>query len=251
MNGISIYREMTAGMPAGDLAISLGEAAKPATDLTSYVHFDVCPTWLELAIRHLSDAQVAQVARVEAWKGADENAKAGALQWEFEASMQAIVAAAIAIDALSAAVRRKVKLPQLLVDKWREKHTPRYIQTSEVLRRALSLTPRAASALRQNLGEISRFRNLAIDPSGATDARVLHPELNIGVEWRFAYFRCDNALLIVKVTVRLILELLASGKPQDAEVQAYVNALWSRVEPLQNSNAIGSHVRRDQRLSVL
>jgi len=218
--------------------------------LTSYVHFDVCPTWLELAIRHLSDAQVAQVARIEAWKSADENTKAGALQWEFEASMQAIVAAAIAIDALYAAVRPKVKLPPLLVEKWREKHTPLYIQTSEVLRRALSLTPRAARALRQNLGEISRFRNLAIDPSGTTDAPVLHPELRVGVEWRFAYFRCDNALLIVKVTLRLILELLASGKPQDAEVQAYVNALWSRVEPLQNSNAFGPQVRRGHRLSV-
>ena len=250
MNGAPMYREMTAGISTGSLAILPGEAAKPTTGLTPYVHFDVCPIWLELAIRHLSDAQVAQVARIEAWKHADEDAKAGALQWEFEASMQAIVAAAIAIDALYAAVRPKIKLPQLLVQKWREKHTPIYVQTSEVLRRALSLTPRAACALRQNLGEISRFRNLAIDSSGTTDAPVLHPELRVGVEWRFAYFRCDNALLIVKVTLRLILELLASGKPQDAEVQAYVNALWSRVEPLQNSNAFGSHVRRDQRLSM-
>src|SRR5271170_6824800 len=107
---------MMAEMSAGSLASLPGEAAMPATEPTSYVHFDVCPTWLELAIRHLSDAQVAQAARVEAWKGADENARAGALQWEFEASLQAIVAAATAIDALYAAVRPKVKLPQLLVD---------------------------------------------------------------------------------------------------------------------------------------
>src|SRR5271170_2451843 len=170
---------MMAEMSAGSLASLPGEAAMPATEPTSYVHFDVCPTWLELAIRHLSDAQVAQVARAEAWKGADENAKAGALQWEFEASMQAIVAAGIAIDAMSAAVRPKVALPPLLVQKWREKQTPLYIQSAEVLRRALSLRPRAASALRQNLGEIARFRNLAIDPSGTTDAPVLHPELRV------------------------------------------------------------------------
>ena len=250
MNGVSIYREMTAEMSASLLAISRGEAAKPATALTADVHFDVCPIWLELAIRHLSDAQVAQAARVEAWKGVDENAKAGALQWEFEASMQAIVAAAMAIDALYAALRPKVKLPQLLVEKWREKQTPLHIQTAEILRRALSLKPRAASALRQNLGEISRFRNLAVDTSGTTDAPVLHPELHVGVEWRFAYFRCDNALLIVKMTLRLIVELLALGEPQDAEVQAYMNALRSRVEPLQNSNAFGPQLRRDQRLSV-
>src|SRR5271170_1911803 len=140
---------MMAEMSAGSLASLPGEAAMPATEPTSYVHFDVCPTWLELAIRHLSDAQVAQAARVEVWKGADENARAGALQWEFESSMQAIVAAATAIDALYAAVRPKVKLPQTLVDKWREKRTPRHIQIAEVLRRALSLGPRAARALRQ------------------------------------------------------------------------------------------------------
>lgn len=251
MNGAPIYREITPGMSAGSLESLPGEAPMPATESTPYVHFDVCPTWLELAIRHLSDAQVAQAARVEAWKRADENARAGALQWEFEASMQAIVAAATAIDALYAAVRPRVKLPQLLVDKWREKRTPRHIQIAEVLRRALSLGPRAARPLRQNLGEISRFRILAVDPSGMTDAPILHPELRVGVEWRFAYFRSDNALLIVKVTLRLILELLASSKPQDSEVQAYRDTLWSRLEPLQHSNAFGPKARREQRLSVL
>ena len=241
---------MTAAMPAGGLASSLGETAKPATDLSAQVHFNMCPTWLELAIRHLSDAQVAQLARVEAWKGADENARAWALQWEFEASIQAIAAAGMAIDALYAAVRPKVEPPQLLVEKWREKRAPHYIQISEVLCTALSLEPRAASALRQNLGEISRFRDLAVDPSRKTDAPVLHPELGVGVEWRFAYFRCDNAQLIVKVTLGLIWELLASGKPQDAEVQAYVDALRSSIEPLLNSNVLVAPARRDQRPSV-
>lgn len=245
MHGVSIYREMTAGMPADALPNSLDESTTPASDLSAHVHFDVCSTWLELAVRHLSDAQVAQAARITAWKGADENAKAGALQWEFEASIQAIMAAGIAIDALYAAVRPNVKLPQLLVEKWREKRTPRYVMISEVLGRALSLQPQAAHALHQNLGEISRFRDLAVDPSGKTDAPVLHPELGVGVEWRFAYFRCDNALLIVRATLHLIRELLTFGKPQDAEVQAYVDALRLRVEPLHHLNTFGAQARRD------
>jgi hypothetical protein len=66
----------------------------------------------------------------------------------------------------------------------------------------------------------------------------LHPGLGVGVEWRFAYFRCANALLIVKVTLRLIWELVASDKPKDADVQKYIDALRLRIEPLQNSNAI-------------
>lgn len=249
MNGVPLYREMTAGIGDDDLADSLGETAKPATDLGSHVRFDVCATWLELALRHLSDAQVAQVARVAAWRGADENAKEGALQWEFETSMQAIVAAGIAIDALYAALRPKVELPQLLVEQWQEERTPRYVQISEVLCRALSLEPRVARALRQNLGEITRFRDLAVDPCGKSDAPVLHPDLGVGVEWRFAYFHCDNAYMIVKATLRLLGQILALGKPLDTEVQAYVDALKLSVELLQNSNVVRHTSTPHQRAS--
>jgi hypothetical protein len=67
------------------------------------------------------------------------------------------------------------------------------------------------------------------------NAQILHPELGVGVEWRFAYFRCENALLIVKATLRLIVELAGAGKPKDANLQTYIDALRSSVEPLQNA----------------
>ena len=56
------------------------------------------------------------------------------------------------------------------------------------------------------------------------DTRILHPELGIGVEWRFAYFRYQNALLIVKATVRLIAKLVTSGTPKNADLQKYIDA---------------------------
>jgi hypothetical protein len=232
MSSASVPRATPVAGPADGLVISIGENRKPTSSLPLNVHFDACATWLELAVRHLSDAQVAQVARVTAWKGADETSKAGALEWEFEASIQAIMASASAVDAFCAAVQTKVHLPQSLTDEWRDNHTPRYIQLSEVLRRAFSLEPKNVSSLRQNLGEIFRFRDLAIDPSGKSDALILHPELRVGVEWRFAYFRCENALRIVKATLRIIWELVASDKPKDADVQKYIDALRPRVERL-------------------
>jgi len=79
---------------------------------------------------------------------------------------------------------------------------------------------------------------LAVDPSAKTDAQILHPELGVGVEWRFAYFRCENALLIVKATLRLIAELAIAGKPKDADLQQYLDALRSSVELLKNANAL-------------
>jgi hypothetical protein len=232
MSGAFVSRATPVAIPADDLVISIGENRKPTSSLPLHAHFDACPTWLELAIRYLSDAQVAQVARVAAWKGADEASKAGALEWEFEASMQAIMASAIAVDAFCAAVQTKVHLPQSLIDEWQDNRTPRHVQISEVLRRAFSLEPKNVSSLRQNLGEIFRFRDLAIDPSGKIDAPILHPELRVGVEWRFAYFRCENAQRIVKATLRTIWDLVDSDKPKDADVQKYIDALRSRVESL-------------------
>ena len=235
MSSLSTPRTQTVANSADDLVVAIGQDAEPANRPTCHVPFDVCSTWLELAMHHLSDAQVAQGARIETWKDADEPKKTGALEWEFGASIQAIMASGIAVDAFYAAVQSRVHLPQSLIDEWRDKDTPRYIQVSEVMRRAFSLEPKHVSSLRQNLAEIFRFRDLAIDPSGKMDAQILHPELGVGVEWRFAYFRCENALLIVKATLRLIVELAGAGKPKDANLQKYIDALRSSVEPLQNA----------------
>jgi hypothetical protein len=237
MSSASTPRAVTDAIPDGGLAVAIGQDAGPASGTTSHAHF-ACATWLELAVRHLLDAQVARDAWIETWKDADEPSKAGALGWEFEASIQAIMASGTAFDAFYAGVQSRVNLPPSLIDEWRDKRTPRYIQMAEVLRRAFSLEPKHVSSLRQNLSEIFRFRDLAIDPSGRMDAQILHPELGIGVEWRFAYFRYQNALLIVKATVRLIVELVASGRPKDADLQKYIDALRSSVEPLQNANAL-------------
>ena len=153
------------------MVVAIGQDAEPASSLTSHVHFDVGPTWLELAIRHLSDAQVAQGARIETWKDADEHSKTGALEWEFGASIQAIMASSIAVDALFAVVQTRVHLPQSLIDEWRDERTPRPIQIAEVLGRAFSLEPKNVSSLRQTLAEIFRFRDLAVDPSAKMDAQ--------------------------------------------------------------------------------
>jgi hypothetical protein len=238
MSAAFVSRAMPVAVPTDGSAIPIREDPKPASSLPGQVHFDVCPTWLDLAIRHLSDARVAQVARVAAWNGADENSKAGALEWEFEASMQSIIACAIAVNAFGAVVQAKVQPPKSLINQWRETRIPRHVQISDVLRIAFSLTAKEAGNLRRNLGEIFRFRDLAIDPSAKSDAPILHPELRIGVEWRFAYFRCENALLIVKATLRLISGLVASGKPKDAEIQQYIDALRPRLEQLRDSDAL-------------
>jgi hypothetical protein len=240
MSNASNPQKVTAtNAPGGPIANMVNDE-EPTGGRTSNARFDVCPTWLELAIRHLSDAQVARGARVGTWSAADEHAKTGVLKWEFEASIQAITASAIALDAFCAAVQARIVVPEGLVTEWQEQRTPRQIQISEILRRAFSLEPKHVSSVRRGLEEIFRFRDLAIDPSGKMNTMILHPELGVGVEWRYAYFRYQNAQLIVNATVRLISELLAWCKPEDADLREYVDSLRANLDVLQGANALRS-----------
>lgn len=238
MGSASTPRAETFDLSDGTRVIAIAADAESANSPAAVAHFDACPTWLDLAVRHLSDAKVARDARIAAWRNPDEHSRTGALQWEFEASLQAMMASANAVDAFYAAVQGKVPLPQSLIEEWRDSRAPRHVRVSDVLSMAFSLEQKYANGVRRALAEIFRFRDLAIDPSTRTDAPILHPELGEGVEWRFAYFRHGNALLIVKASLRLITELVASEYHKAAELRPYADALRASLEPLQSAYAL-------------
>lgn len=230
MAGIFLSRGMTLRVPAGGLVLGTGEAQSTITSLTLHVRFDVCPTWIELALKHSNEARLARVAREQAWLEEDEEKKATAIELEFEFSMQAMMSSAIAIDAFYSVIVQHVYIEDSVTEKWRTKRTPRYAQVSEVLRRAFHLKTAPASALRKNLKEIYRVRDMAVHPSGKVEAPVLHPELKVGVEWRFAYFRSENATLVSDVASWTIWELAKHGTPNDHDIQQYLGLLNERLD---------------------
>jgi hypothetical protein len=232
MSGVFISRGMIVAVPPGGLTLTVGDHGKVEANLILHVRFDVCPTWVELALRHLEDAKAKEALRVSAWSGKDEDQKAATLEREFEASMQAIMAASIAVDAFYAVIQTHVSLPRDIVAKWRKKRTARYSQITEVLRRGFRLKPKGVVALRQNLKEIYRLRDLAVHPSGKIQAPILHPELGVGVEWRFAYFRAHNAELVVNAATWILWDLVNGGKPEDQEIRKYIDALRQRLAVL-------------------
>jgi hypothetical protein len=223
--GIFITRGMTVAIPKGGLIISLDEEGKVNSSMTVHVHYDVCPTWLDLAARHLSDARERKLLRVAAWNSNDDKAKGDTLEKEFESSMQAIMAAAIAIDSFYAALRDKTNIPKETIKSWRENSTARYKQITEILKRAFSLPPRDCVVLRNCLKEILKFRDLAVHPSGNIRAPVLHPELQTGVEWRFTVFRAENAEAIVREATNVIHELVTKGTPANVDIHRYTEGL--------------------------
>ena len=164
--------------------------------------------------------------------GADDEAKEHTLEAEFESSMQAITSAAIAWDAFYSILLQNVKVPQSIIEKWRSGRTARYSQVAEIVRRAFSLNPKNAAILRANLKEIYRFRDIAVHPSGKIKAALLHPELNIGVEWRFVYFRATNAELAVSAAAAMLWELAHDGKAKDIKIIEYQKTLCTRLEKI-------------------
>jgi hypothetical protein len=236
MAGVFITRGMQLSIPAGGLKIPLGPDG-PAPSLVLHVHFDVCPTWCELAIAHLKTAKACQTDRNTAWQPAEETPaiveeKARTLEREFESSMQAIMASAIALDALYAALQPNVALEEALVKKWRDSRTARYSQVTEVVRRAFRLKPNGVKTLRENLKQIYRLRDLAVHPSGKLQEAILHPELNVGVEWRFAYFRAANAESVVNATTAMLWDLANQGEPANEKIANYVKGLKARMNLL-------------------
>jgi hypothetical protein len=179
MKGVFITKGMTVGVPAGGLKIEFDQKGELNASLTVHVRFDVCPSWIRIALQDLESAKESCAKRKLAWAGADNDEKAATLEQEFETSMQAITAAAISIDAFYAAIQPHVDIPPHLFQQWRTKWTSRYAQIAEVVRRAYSLKEKEVTILRQNLKEIFRLRDLAVHPSGKIQTPILHRELNV------------------------------------------------------------------------
>ena len=146
--------------------------------------------------------------------------------------MQAIMAAAVAWDAAYAVLLEHVEIPQSTIETWRKGRTARFTQVAEVVRRAFALEPKGASALRKNLKELYRYRDLAVHPSGKIEAPLLHPELNLGMEWRFVYFRATNAELAVMAAAAMLWDLAHNGKSKNAKISKYQRTLASRLEEI-------------------
>lgn len=231
MAGIFFTRGMAVSLPQFSIRL-LEDGTIESDPVSLHVRFDVCPTWLEIATRHLDDALVARGNRQLAWQGNDEAAKAWTLEVEFEASMQAIVGAAIAWEAAYAVLQEYVVVPQELLDKWRASRKARYARVAEIVGRAFSLKPKDAAHLCANLKELYRYRNMAVHPSGKIEAAWLHPELNTGTEWRFVLFRAENAELIVLSAAAMLWELANSAKSTDPRVTDYQKSLASRLSEI-------------------
>jgi hypothetical protein len=180
--GVLITRGMSLRIPAGGLTIGLGEPGQPEMSVVLHVSLDVYPHWLEIALSHLEAAEIARNEALAAWRGGDQERKVRALEAEFTASMQCVVAAAIAVDSFYARVKRHISLPDAVVSAWRTNRTARYRQIAEVLRRAFLIGPRTVAQVRRHLKELFKWRDWSVHPSAEFDKPLWHQDLQVGTE---------------------------------------------------------------------
>lgn len=244
MPGIFITRGMSLTIPS--FSIQVGKYGELESDPVSlHVRFDVTPTWIQIAKRHVDEALAAKARRDDAWKGNDEDAKAKSLELEFESSVQAIMAVAITWDALYAVLREHVIIPPAMAEKWRRGGTARYSQIAEVVRRGFSLKPKGASQIRRNLKEIFRYRDMAVHPSGKIAAPILHPELDVGMEWRFVYFRAGNAEMAFIGAAGMLWDLAHNGRSKNPKITEYQKLLVTRLQEVFPAGAPKVPVHRE------
>lgn len=231
MSGIRISKGMTLSIT--DLRLRIGPNGEiEAGPIKVNLRYDVTPLWLEIAMAHRAAAGEAKTRRETVWIGDNEDVKSDALETEFQASMQAMVAAAVCWEALYGILVGHVELPADLTQKWRTKRVSRHVQVTEVVRRAFKLKPNGVKTLRQNLKEIYRYRDLAVHPSGIGQEAIHHPELQIGTEWRFVYFRASNAALIVACSAAMIWDLATNGKAASDAIAKYQETLCAQLARL-------------------
>ena len=181
--------------------------------VTAEVLLHMSPFWLEIAMTHVVAAEQHHAALLAA--GGEDSRVGGALEGEFVGGMQAIVAAATALDAFYATVKSNIELPSDLTLVWQRNRTPRYAQLIEVLRRGFSLKPHTAKAWRPMLKQLYRFRGWAVHPSASFSAPVAHPDLTSATEHRFVAFTYENARSAVHIALA-ITALLSAKPPNDA-----------------------------------
>jgi hypothetical protein len=181
MAGILITKGITPGFPPGTLKIDLSTGEINAT---LHLHLDVVPMWL----RHgFGSFQRAMIAWREAKKQLPDTIAVELLEQDFEQSMIAVMCFAIAIEAFYARLIHLNAPPAgARVLKSRYAHV-----TAQILR-CFSLSNLEARGLRSALKQLYKLRDGAVHPVGKLTPAVLYPEIDRGVEYRFALYRAKN-----------------------------------------------------------
>lgn len=215
-----------------DLKVTVLPDGKMEAGVRVELGLDMCPSWLEIAFERQSESDEAYRRLLAAVAAGDDDSMGIALKADFSASLQSIMAGAVALDAFYASVKERIEIDEGTLQGWRQKRTARYKQITEVLRRAFGLSPEGVSQVRFQTKNIFRFRDIAVHPDSRTRLPTYYPVLNKGVDSRYTNFRNRNSLASLWYSANLIRGAARNPNAVSEELKHYCGDLLKRLEAL-------------------
>lgn len=222
-----------------DFTLRIGKDGSVDSSMEWQVALDVWPMWLDVAIDHAVRAVEARSELAHELRGAVDGKVEGDLQArlmseEAKAGMVAIAASAFALDNFADVIREFAPDIETAKAEWRRAGTARHKQISETIRRTFKISNEGARTFGPIVGEVFRFRDWAVHPSGSFRQPIQHDLIDVGVEWRFMAFRADNAVKVVRGTTSILSQCISSPRPGKEKLVEWCNAAKLRVEPRQD-----------------
>jgi len=190
MSGVLIFEGMKVGFLPGDLKIDMsGTGSSSAILSTAY---NVVPIWLKIGHDSLKLAKSASSQIADQWAADPENQKKMLIA-ELAPSMQVFVSCGIALDALYDTLRQHANISREDIEQWKANKTSREKQISEVIRRTHNVKAKDLTEFKKCIKWIIKFRDLAVHPSSELKNSCGRPDISVGVDWKFATYRFENA----------------------------------------------------------
>jgi hypothetical protein len=225
--GVLVFEGMRVGVLPGDLTVAVDESGISNAKLTLSTAYNVLPLWLRIANDQLLQAKRAAESIVADWGKSDESDRE-LLVAELESSLQVFVACGIALDALYDQLRPFAKLSPVDIEAWKNNGTGRAKQIVEVVRRVYKLDAKPTAQFKQNIGEIIKFRDMAVHPSLDLKRACTRPDIPVGVDWKFSAYKHPNAARCMQATMEMLIYLFErkSGASEvDQQMENIVKAL--------------------------
>lgn len=207
-----------------------GEVTSEGPTLSTGV--EMTPYWLAIAATHANSCARLVSKTNEAWNTNDPKKQVAALNAEFSAALQAITAAAFAIDALYATLKEVMPVPEATHHAWKKNRTRRSRRVFETIRRCFSLGQTTQRMLKSFLDQLFAFRDEAVHPSARTRLAIKHPRLPVGVDEAFCKFRARNAWISVGAVIEIVEGLLDSKNVRSPELAKRLEPLKTLVRPI-------------------
>ena len=232
MTGIMLLNGMS--LHLSGLSLSIDESGNiSAPNAEFHVSYDACITWAGIAKLQGAEALSAMELRRRTWNETDDSELRGnCLRNEFFASVQAVIAAATTLDALYAQLKLLDTIPKEITNAWAKNRKPRSSQVAETVRMTFDIQDQLFTDFRTAIKHIYRLRDLAVHPSAIKTKPYKHPELDVGLEWRFTTYRGDVADIMVTYVLNLIWELAHFSKFKNEKVKKYIEGLNNKIQNL-------------------